>query len=83
MRSLALLGLIAAVFVGLGGCVFMSDEDRDFYGKGWVNPKELDQQPHHVIPNPEAPQDTAQAPIGTQTQPNPDSDEWRTAPPIQ
>ena len=77
--------LLATVIIGLGGCAFMSDEDRDFYGKGWVNPKELDQQPmHHAIPNPEAPIDdsapTATATTGTH--PNTGDDEW-TAPPLQ
>jgi hypothetical protein len=80
-RSLALLSLCGAIFLGFNGCMFMSDEDRDFYGKGWVNPRELDQTPHHVIPNPEAPQDAAQAPVATTVNhPNPDSDEWTAVP---
>ena len=28
--------------VSVSGCAFMSPEDRDFYGKGWIKPNELD-----------------------------------------
>ena len=35
------LALLAPIFV-LGGC--MTPEDRAFYGRGWINPSELDQQ---------------------------------------
>ena len=80
--------LVAVAMIGLGGCAFMSDEDRDFYGKGWVNPRDLDRQPmHHPIPNPEAPADASQAPTATAattpsgTHPSSESDEW-TAPPL-
>jgi hypothetical protein len=82
-RSCATLCLFAAVLVFVSGCAFMSDEDRDFYGKGWINPKELDQQPmHHAIPNPEAPDDSAAPAATAGTHSNSDSDEW-TAPPLQ
>jgi hypothetical protein len=78
MRLLARLSLLAAGMICLGGCAFMSDEDRDFYGKGWVNPRELDQpMQHHAIPNPDAPPDSAPA----TTHQGSDSDEW-TAPPL-
>ncbi len=61
----------------------MSDEDRDFYGKGWVNPRELDQQPmHHPIPNPEAPDSAPLAPTSTTTTPASSDQEWQ-APPLQ
>jgi hypothetical protein len=77
MRLLVRLILLTAGMVSLASCAFMSDEDRDFYGKGWVNPRELDQpMQHHAIPNPEAPAD-ASAPATTHS----DSDEW-TAPPL-
>ncbi len=81
---LTALCVSATLLTFVSGCAFMSDEDRDFYGKGWVNPKELDQQPmHHAIPNPEAPDDAAAAaPASTGTRPSSDSDEW-TAPPLQ
>ncbi len=83
LRITALLCLAAASVIVLNGCAFMSDEDRDFYGKGWVNPKELDQQPHHAIPDPEAPRDATSAPATTTcgTHPSSESDEW-TAPPL-
>jgi hypothetical protein len=28
----------------LGGCM-MTPEDKAFYGRGWINPDELDQEP--------------------------------------
>ena len=41
--------LLLVTILALGGCAFMSDEDKDFYGRGWVHPTELDQQyPHHA-----------------------------------
>jgi hypothetical protein len=79
MRLLARLSLLAAGIVLLGGCAFMSDEDRDFYGKGWVNPRELDQPAHHPIPNPEAGPESAPA-VTTPTTRS-DGDGW-TAPPL-
>ena len=58
--------LLAKVFFGsllitaaltAGGCAFMSDEDRDFYGKGWVKPSALDKpMPHHTIQDPSHPE---------------------------
>jgi hypothetical protein len=62
MNSLSLRALICASIFLLAGCAFMSDEDKDFYGKGWVKPTDLDQPPvHHSIPDPTAPT-TAAAP---------------------
>lgn len=41
--------LLLAVVLTLGGCAFMSDEDKDFYGRGWVKPSELDNPyPNHA-----------------------------------
>ena len=34
--------LFLLLIVVSSGCAFMSDEDRDFYGKGWIKPTELD-----------------------------------------
>ena len=82
-RFAAAACVFAALLTFVSGCAFMSDEDKDFYGKGWVNPKELDQQPmHHPLPNPESPDDLATAPATTGTRPSSDRDEW-TAPPLQ
>lgn len=39
----ALLGLCAAPLF-LGACT-MTPEDRAFYGRGWLNPDELDREP--------------------------------------
>ena len=42
-----------------GGCAFMSPEDRDFYGKGWIKPSELDApMKHHTVDDPSRPQST-------------------------
>lgn len=30
--------------------MLMNAEDRDFYGKGWINPKELDDAPPLKLP---------------------------------
>lgn len=40
MKTTHLLAAIGAL--ALSGCALLSADDRDFYGKGWVNPKELD-----------------------------------------
>jgi len=40
MAALA-LALLASIFF-LSGC--MTPEDRAFYGRGWINPSELDQE---------------------------------------
>jgi len=42
MLAMGLLGLIAPMFL-LGGC--MTPEDKAFYGRGWINPSELDEEP--------------------------------------
>ena len=48
MKRLLLLALSAVVLSTLNGCA-MSDEDKDFYGRGWIRPTDLDQPyPHHA-----------------------------------
>ena len=48
MQRPVLFLCLTVMLLTLGGCAFMSDEDRDFYGRGWVKPSELDQPvPHH------------------------------------
>jgi len=37
----ALAAVVVTPFLFLGGC--MTPEDRAFYGRGWINPSELDQ----------------------------------------
>ncbi len=60
MKTVFLSLLIAATVLTGSGCIFMSDEDRDFYGKGWVRPADLDRPaPRHTIPDPSRPQQTA------------------------
>ena len=75
-RPLLLLCLVM-VLATLGGCAFMSDEDRDFYGRGWVKPTDLDQPyPHHSTPsvaNTSTPVDSSSAPLSTTSDPAHDS----------
>ncbi len=48
MKRLLLLALLGVVLSTLNGCA-MSDEDKDFYGRGWIRPTDLDHQyPHHA-----------------------------------
>ena len=44
MKRLLFLACSGVVLSTLSGCAFMSDEDKDFYGRGWIKPTELDQQ---------------------------------------
>lgn len=61
MKRLLLAALLAATLSTLAGCAFMSDEDKDFYGKGWVKPTELDNPypTHSGAPVGKAPAPTA------------------------
>lgn len=63
MKTVLLSLLLAASALTGGGCALMSPEDRDFYGKGWVKPSDLDTpMPHHAITDPSRPQQAASAP---------------------
>ena len=42
MKTRYLILVAALTASSFSGCVFMNDEDKDFYGKGWVHPSELD-----------------------------------------
>ena len=48
-RVLLPLSMIACL-LSLGACMFMGTEDKEFFGKGWVNPKELDTTPPPKMP---------------------------------
>ncbi len=63
MKRLLLLALLGVVLSTFNGCA-MSDEDKDFYGRGWIRPTDLDQQyPHHAgTPTSST---AASAPVGT------------------
>ncbi len=41
-RALVLLLLVSSMAV-VSGCTEMSPEDREFYGRGWIHPGDLDQ----------------------------------------
>lgn len=53
MKTTLLLLLTVLYALTLGGCALMSQEDRDFYGKGWVNPRELDDTAPKMPAHPE------------------------------
>ena len=44
MKSARLLFLVLPLAVLLGGCSEMTQDDREFYGRGWIHPGELDQE---------------------------------------
>ena len=70
MKRLLFLAALTAVLSTLGGCAFMSDEDKDFYGRGWVKPTELDQQyPHHAGTPPGSAYDPASSTTSTTSDP--------------
>lgn len=53
MKRAFLLLLVAGLAVGLGGCE-MSPDDREFYGKGWLHPSDLDgERPTKMPAHPE------------------------------
>ncbi len=65
-----LLSLVLAATVVTAGCAFMSDEDKDFYGKGWVKPTDLDKEPPRRIHDPSHPEQD-EAPARTAATPEP------------
>ncbi len=70
------LMLVAAVFAS-GGCAFMSDEDRDFYGKGWVRPSDLDKpMPHHSVADPSHPEQAQQVDAPARTASSAPEPQW-------
>ena len=73
IRSLGLTLLLTSFL--LGGCAFMNDEDRDFYGKGWIHPTDLDKPAsHHEYADPsQAPASTVANPTTAKRDPDP---EW-------
>ncbi len=55
----------------------MAPEDRDFYGKGWVKPSDLDTPiPHHHVADPSRPETTTTA--STQAPPTAPDTQWLT-----
>lgn len=44
MKTTFLLTLVVLGGLALSGCALLSPDERDFYGKGWINPRELDDQ---------------------------------------
>ena len=65
MKTICLSLLVALAVVSGGGCAFMSDEDRDFYGKGWVKPSDLDKPTPHRMPADPSHPEQAEAPART------------------
>ena len=50
MKRALLTLLMIACLLSLGACMFMGADDKEFFGKGWVNPKELDNTPSPRVP---------------------------------
>ena len=75
MKRFLLLVSLGAVLSTLGGCA-MSEEDKDFYGRGWIRPTDLDQPyPHHSGTDPvrsTAATGTGTAPLSTTSDPTHD-----------
>ena len=42
MKTYLLILVAILASLSFTGCVFMNDEDKEFYGKGWIHPSELD-----------------------------------------
>lgn len=55
---LPILAMLASAILVLavGGCAWTQDE-RDFYGRGWLNPRELDRPAPYRGPRPVAGED--------------------------
>ncbi len=50
MKRAFLLLLIVPSVLAFCGCTEMSPEDREFYGKGWIHPGELDKERPTAMP---------------------------------
>ncbi len=79
MKRLLLALLLIGCLCSLGACMFMGSDDREFYGKGWLNPKELDRAPAVPMAIRPAAND---APVGGVVPSATDSGEWSTPPPF-
>ena len=85
MKRALLTLLLIGCLLSLGACMFMGPDDKEFFGKGWVNPKELDGTPSpHMPVRPSADQELA--PIGEEApapvrHPSSSSDDWSTPSP--
>ncbi len=53
MKTTLLLMLTVLCALAFSGCAMLSADDRDFYGKGWINPKELDDTAPKMPAHPE------------------------------
>ncbi len=74
IRSVGSCLLLASLL--LGGCAFMNEEDRDFYGKGWIRPTDLDKpDSHHYYAEPGGVPQAAPATRPVSRDPDP---EWIT-----
>ena len=86
MKRALLILLLIGCSLSLGACMFMGADDKEFFGKGWVNPKELDTAPSPRVPvHPTA--EGTPAPVGPSARndaPAPSSDtDWSTPAPLR
>ena len=71
-----LLFLVLAAALATSGCLIMNDEDRDFYGKGWIKPSELDNTTPRRIADPSHPEQMQQADAPARTASATPEPEW-------
>lgn len=63
MKPTLRLALITLCALAFSGCALLASDDRDFYGKGWLNPKELDDTGPKLPAHPETTGALGRAPV--------------------
>lgn len=63
MKPTFVLALAVLCSLTFSGCAMLSNDDRDFYGKGWINPKELDDQGSKMPAHPESTGGLGKSPV--------------------
>ena len=51
MKRAVLLLWVGPTLLAICGCTEMSPEDREFYGRGWIHPGELDKERPTQMPS--------------------------------
>lgn len=83
MKRVLLTVILLGSLLSLGACMFMGEEDKEFYGKGWVNPKELDKTPAPHMPLRPAADDPANASTLPAERSTQSSRDWSTPVPFE
>ena len=82
MKRVLLTVILLGSLLSLGACMFMGEEDREFYGKGWISPKELDRTPTPHMPVRPAADDAANANTLPTERATSNSSDWSTPAPF-